>query len=120
MPDTFTLLSQQVLPAAATFSSVTVGSDGLVATGATPGGTIIRHMRVVNLTVGTPTVRMWILKSGDVTAGTEDVIMPEAELSSEGWAEFEGTIILDQGDKLFAQASAAAAITCSAYGLEMT
>ena len=119
MTDTFKLISQQVLPVSATGSETVVGTNGLIATG-TSNGTIIRHLRVVNTDTVTRNFTMWIARTGTGnTLDVNDVIVPPADLSDGGWAEFEGTIILNSGDRLFGQASVGSVISCTSHGLEM-
>ena len=128
MTDTFNLISKKTLADfAAVFpasnSSTVLVSEGanttLIATGGT-SGTIIRHIRVVNNTTGIVRFRIYLDDTGALATLTyNETILPPAELSDGGWTEFEGTIILNIGDKLYAVADTPNALTCTVYGLDM-
>lgn len=75
---------------------------------------IVRHMRAVNTNVSGITLKMWHTGTTDA-----DVILPAVSIDAGGWAEFEGTIILEAGEQLYAQASSATSITLTLYGLEV-
>lgn len=77
--------------------------------------TVIRHIRVVNTAVNDRTLTLW----HDGTADS-NMILPPTTIKSGGWAEFDGTITMETGDTLIAQASAGASLTLTAYGLEIS
>jgi hypothetical protein len=90
----------------------------------TAGGTettIIKHIRVVNQSSSNSTaIRMWQTGVTD-----DDLILPTADIAGGGWAEFEGTIILNPGDTISASKenstdATTADLTITLYGLEMT
>ena len=82
-----------------------------------PGGTttIVKHIRLVNPTGTARTAALWHDGVGDAQA-----ILPPATIPAGGWAEFDGTIIMEAGDTLSDQADAASAITITIYGDEIT
>lgn len=107
MAETFSKLAQTELTAG--------GGSSVLVTGAAES-TIVRHMRAVNNdNANDTTLKMW--QTGTTDA---DVILPTATIDAGGWAEFEGTIILSNGETLHAEAGAGANITITVYGLELT
>ena len=106
MAEEFVKISQEVLTAGA--SPVAVASGSVE-------GTIVRHMRVANNSSDDTTLAMW-------QGGTTDaeMILPPAMITEGGWAEFEGSIILNGADTLYAAAGAGADLTITVYGLEMS
>lgn len=76
---------------------------------------IIKHIRVTNPTASDRTVKLW----HDGTADA-NVILPAATVLAGGWAEFDGTILMEAADTLSGQASAATALTVTVYGDEVT
>jgi len=80
-----------------------------------PAGTetIVKEITLVNFSGSTRTVKMW----HDGVANS-NYILPAASITAGGWANFDGVITMDPGDTLRAEASAAASITYTVYGLE--
>ncbi len=118
MTDTFKLISQNELTAGANATLLATGASGT-----DPDGTIVRHMRVVNNSGANGFFKMWHTQGNvPTTIGTfsDDVIVPRVQVDAGGWAEFEGTIILNDGEFLYGIADAGADLTFSVYGLEMT
>jgi hypothetical protein len=77
--------------------------------------TVVRHIRIVNTAVNDRTIKLW----HDGTADS-NVILPPATVKAGGWTEFDGTITMETGDTLVAQASAGASLTITVYGLEVS
>lgn len=113
MADTYSKLAQDDLTVVS--SAVTLYTAGPTET------TIIKHIRAVNQSTNTDTaIRMW---HGGTT--DDELILPTADIAGGGWAEFEGTIILNPNESLHASkmtssTSTTADITITVYGLEMT
>ena len=82
--------------------------------------TIIRHMRVVNVdTSNACQLTLWHMPASGSTASV-NLIFPATDILAGGSAEFDGTIILDSGDRLFAMAETANDLYLNIYGLELT
>lgn len=106
MADTFKKLAQaQVAASPSTTTLYTV-----------PGSTqtVVRHMRLVNTSGTDRTLKLWHDGTNNV-----NVILPATTIKAGGWAEFDGTLTMEDGDTLIGQASAGTAITVTAYGLEV-
>jgi hypothetical protein len=91
-----------------------------------PGSTttIVRHIRLVNTDSDIHSVTMHHIDSG-VTPGPTTNILNAVNLAAGGWAEFDGTIILEAADELqgligASNSGAATDITYTIYGLELT
>jgi hypothetical protein len=76
---------------------------------------IVKHIRVVNNDSTARTIKLW----HDGTAAV-NVILPATSVRAGGWAEFDGTITLEASDSFSGQASAAAQVTVTIYGLEIS
>jgi hypothetical protein len=112
MPESFELLSQ---------TRFTNSTSATVFTASSDEGTIIRHMRVTNNVPGN-TVQFSMWHGSEVDA---DAILPASVIDNGGWAEFEGTIIVDNGQTIIAKCDPGSApgtidVTLSIYGLRMT
>lgn len=114
MADDFKKLAQAEL--------TTIGSPVTLVTAGATAQIIVRHIRAVNQDTGQSiALKMW--QTGTTNA---DIILPSADISAGGWAEFEGTIILDPNEVLYASCenpttgASTADITITVYGLEMT
>lgn len=94
-------------------AELTGGNDTLYTV---PGSTetIVSHIRIVNTDSSDRTVKLW-------HDGTTDpyVILPSATVLAGGWAEFDGTILMEAADTLVALGSAASALTVTVYGTEI-
>lgn len=77
--------------------------------------TIVTHIRVVNHSGTDRTVKLWHDGTGDA-----NIILPPATVPAGGWAEFDGTILMETGDTLVALASAASALSATVYGTEVS
>jgi len=113
MADTYSKLAQTDLTALSTpIVLVTAGATEQI---------IVKHIRVVNQSTSNSTaIKMWQTGTTD-----DDLILPAADIADGGWAEFEGTIILDPTEVLYASkenstGATTADITITVYGLEMT
>ena len=87
-----------------------------------PGSTstIVKHMRLTNVdTSNSCHVKLYHLDSGG-TAGDANQILPQTTIQAGGWAEFEGTIILEAADFIQIQCQNAIDINLVVYGMELT
>mgnify|MGYP000713488136 CR=1 FL=1 len=76
---------------------------------------IIRSMRAVNTTGTAATLKLF----HDGTAAV-NMILPFVTIEASGWAEFDGTIILEADSVLTGISGTADAINLTVYGLELT
>ena len=112
MTDTYSKLFQIDLTALSTpVSLVTAGATEQV---------IVKHIRVVNQSTSVSTA----IKMFQTGTTVDDLILPSADISPGGWAEFEGTIILSSNEILYASKEnstslTTADITITVYGLRM-
>lgn len=117
MADAYVQLDQQSL--------TVVGTEVDITGTGTADGTIVKHIRVVNTDATESTaIRIWQSAGAPLNDDTK-LIMPTADIAAGGWAEFEGTIILDSGESLWASLenstdATAHDITVTTYGLNMT
>jgi len=90
-----------------------------------PTTAIVKHIRLVNQSTSLSTgVCLWLSSVAPVVANTTSLILPTADIAPGGWAEFEGTIILNAGEKLYgakrnSTATTTADLAVTLYGLEM-
>jgi hypothetical protein len=96
---------------------VLTGAPALVtpvytATGVTA---LIKGMRLVSTDASPRTCKIWHDGAADV-----NLILPAVTIDPNGFAENDTTVILEPGDTLYAQASAATSITLTLYGLELS
>ena len=76
---------------------------------------IIKSMRAVNTSGTTATLKLF----HDGTAAT-NMILPFVNIQGNGWAEFDGTIILEAADTLTGISGTQDVINLTIYGLELT
>ena len=76
---------------------------------------IIRSMRAVNTTGTAATLKLF----HDGTAAV-NMILPFVTIAANGWAEFDGKIIMEAGDTLIVISGSDEAINLTVYGLELT
>jgi len=82
--------------------------------------TIVKHMRFTSVDASnTCHIKLYHLDSGG-TAGTGNQILAETTIGANGWAEFEGTIIMEAADFLQITAQNANDINFVVYGMELT
>ena len=105
MADAFNKLDTTVLSA----TSATLVTCG------TAAEIIIKHIRVVNVTANT----RWFTLYHD-TADAAGTIMYQAPVLAYGWAEFDGSIFLENSDTIQGYAEAASALTIHIYGITVT
>lgn len=117
MSDTYKKLGQSTLTSTGT--PVAVYTAGVGKT------TIVKHIRAVNRSSSNDTaLKIW--QSTSSPSDDTTVILPAADIGGGGWVEFEGTIILNPGESLWAArmvpttAAVAQNITVTVYGLEMS
>ena len=76
---------------------------------------IIKSMRAVNTTGTAATLKLF----HDGTAAV-NLILPFVNIAANGWAEFDGTIIMEANDTLVGISGTDEAINLTVYGLELT
>ena len=76
---------------------------------------IIRSMSAVNTTGTAATLKLF----HDGTAAV-NMILPFVTIEGNGWAEFDGTIIMEAGDTLIGISGTDEVINLTVYGLELT
>ena len=76
---------------------------------------IIRSMRAVNTTGTAATLKLF----HDGTAAV-NLILPFVTIAANGWAEFDGTIIMEAADTLTGISGTQDVINLTIYGLELT
>jgi len=81
--------------------------------------TIIRHMRIVNIHSAAVQLTLWHMPAGGTPANA-NLIFPATDILAGGSAEYDGTIIMDSGDRLFAKAETITTLYLNIYGLELT
>ena len=85
-----------------------------------PSGTttIVGHIRIVNNHNAALT---FTLSHGGLAATNNAFnILPPLSIEAGGWAEFDGTIIMETGDTLVGISGTDEAINLTVYGLELT
>ena len=105
MAETYKKLAQGQLPSSA----------GTIYTVPSGTSTIIKHIRLVNTDSSARTARLYHDGTTDATT-----ILPAASIEAGGWAEFEGTIVMEAADTLAGLGSVASQVTYTIYGLELT
>lgn len=90
---------------------------GAAAVYTVPGATsaIVKHVKAVNVSAVPVTIKLF--ESGTVDA---NCIVPAITLGAGEFLEWDGTITLAAADTLAAQASAAASITLTINGIELS
>ena len=85
-----------------------------------PAGTtaIIGHIRIVNN--HSAAVTFTLSHGGISTADNAFIILPALSIEAGGWAEFEGTLIMEAADFLQIQAENASDINYVVYGMELS
>ena len=105
MAETYKKLAQGQLPSSA----------GTIYTVPSGTSTIIKHIRLVNTDSSARTARLYHDGTNDATT-----ILPAASIEAGGWAEFEGTIVMEAADTLAGLGSVASQVTYTIYGLELS
>ena len=98
---------------------VATTSGGAVTYTATGVTTLIKTMRVVNIHSAAVELTLWHMPPTGTTANA-NLIFPATDIAAGGSAEFDGIIIMDTGDRLFALAETANMLYLNIYGLELT
>ena len=112
MAETYKKLGQALVTAANTATTMYT----------TPANTstIVKHMRFTSVDASnTCHIKLYHLDSGG-TAGTGNQILAETTILANGWAEFDGTIIMEAADFLQINAQNANDINYVVYGMELT
>jgi hypothetical protein len=109
MAENFTRLANLELPAVATmvYEVPALGVNWV----------ILKHMRVVSTDAAYRYFTLWHTAGGAPTDA--DLVQPSTRIDDEGWAEWEGTINLQPGDRIYAMADVANALTLALYGAEV-
>ena len=117
MSDTYSNLGQVQLS--------TLDTPTLLYDNTAPTQTIVKHIRVVNQSPSIDTaVSLWQDTTVPLIGDVDTIILPAADIAGGGWAEFEGTIILNPGERLYgsrrtSSTATSFGLTVSLYGLEM-
>jgi len=77
--------------------------------------TIIRSMRAVNTTGTAATLKLF--HDGEATS---NMILPAVTIEANGWAEFDGVIVMEAADTLIGISGTQNVINLTVYGLELT
>lgn len=109
MAESFKRLANLELPATPTLVYTVPGSG--------VSWVILKHMRVVSTDPSFRYFTLWHTAGGAPTDA--DKIQPATRIDDEGWGEWEGTINLQPGDRIYAQADVANALTFALYGAEV-
>ena len=105
MAETYKKLAQGQLPSSA----------GTLYTVPANTSTIVKHIRIVNTDSSARTARLYHDGTTDATT-----ILPAVSIEAGGWAEFEGTIVMEAADTLSGLGSVASQVTYTVYGMELT
>lgn len=76
--------------------------------------TIIKHITIVNATISDAWVKLWTVGDAD-----ENLILPQVTIDAGGWADFDGTITLSEGETLSAEGETNEALSITVHGLEV-
>lgn len=109
MAESFKRLANLEVPAAPTLVYTVPGSG--------VSWVILKHMRVVSTDAGFRYITLWHTAGGAPTDA--DLIQPSTRIDDGGWGEWEGTINLQPGDRIYAQADVANALSLALYGAEV-
>jgi hypothetical protein len=90
-------------------------SSGTLYTVPSATSTIIKYITLTNTTGGAQTAQLFHDGTSAATC-----ILPIISIVAGGWAEFEGTIIMEAADTLAGDSDAGTSITYTVYGLEIT
>ena len=83
--------------------------------------TIVKHMRFTSVDASnTCHIKLYHLDSGETAGDAGTQILAETTIGANGWAEFEGTIIMEAADFLQINAQNANDINYVVYGMELT
>ena len=93
----------------------TAGSTALKA--ATAGNTIIRQMVLVNHGATSETVSLYIHTSSSFTSAH---LFKKMVMAAGDSADFNGSIVMNSGESLYATTTTAATVSYQVYGMDMT
>ena len=113
MAETYKKLGQALVTAANTATTMYT----------TPANTstIVKHMRFTSVDgSNTCHIKLYHLDSGETAGDAGTQILAETTIGANGWAEFEGTIIMEAADFLQINAQNANDINYVVYGMELT
>ena len=113
MAETYKKLGQALVTAANTATTMYT----------TPANTstIVKHMRFTSVDASnTCHIKLYHLDSGETAGDAGTQILAETTIGAKGWAEFEGTIIMEALDILQITAENANDINFVVYGMELT
>ena len=99
---------------------VTGGTTATMYTVPASTSAIVKHIRLTNVD-GSNACHVKIYNRDDgESADTGSQILPEISIRAGGWAEFEGTIIMEALDFLYIETQATDDINYVVYGMELT
>lgn len=78
--------------------------------------TIVKHIVITNNTAST-VANVYLYHDG---TGDTQILLPGVDLAAGEWAEFEGTITMEDSDTLQAKAGTDAVLGITVHGLELT
>jgi hypothetical protein len=113
MAETYKKLGQALVTAAATATTMYTAPANT--------STIVKHMRFTSVdATNTCHIKLYHLDSGGTAGDAGTQILAETTILANGWAEFEGTIILEANDFLQITAQNANDVNYVVYGMELT
>jgi hypothetical protein len=99
---------------------VTGGTTATMYTVPASTSAIVKHIRLTNVDTGNAChVKIYHRDNGE-SADTGSQILPQISIRAGGWAEFEGTIIMEALDLLSITVQTADDINYVVYGMELT
>ena len=106
----------KLFPLAAGNGDLTIaGTTALKA--ATSGGTVIKQIQLVNHGATSETVSLYIHTSNAFTSAH---LFKKMVMAAGDTAEFNGTIVMNTTESLWATTTTAATVSCQVYGMDMT
>ena len=113
MAETYKKLGQALVTAANTATTMYTAPANT--------STIVKHMRFTSVDASnTCHIKLYHLDSGETAGDAGTQILAETTILANGWAEFEGTIIMEAADFLQINAQNANDINYVVYGMELT
>lgn len=108
MAETYKKLDQEEIPAAQTQLYEVPASTQA----------IVKHIRIVSTSASDRWAKLW--HTDGAAPVDQNLIFPAMTITAGGMAEFEGTILMEAGDKLYGESEAASELTITVYGLEIS
>ena len=79
---------------------------------------IVKHIKAVSTDAGDKWVKLW--HTDGAAPVDANLILPQTDISAGGMGEWEGTLLMEAGDRLYAEAETATSISLTVYGLELS